>query len=104
MNALKPRTPFQVLIVSEASRLGRGQIETAYALEQLITAGVRVFSYLEDRERTLDSPTEKLLLSVNAFTDEMERDKARQQTTDAMLRKAQADHVKGGEGIRVRQR
>jgi DNA invertase Pin-like site-specific DNA recombinase len=32
MNALKPRPPFQVLIMSEESRLGREAIETAYAL------------------------------------------------------------------------
>ena len=35
MNALKPRAPFQVLVMSEVSRLGREQIETAYALKQL---------------------------------------------------------------------
>src|ERR671910_86507 len=56
MAALKPRPPFQVLIMSEESRLGREAIETAYALKQLITSGVRVFFYLEDRERTFDSP------------------------------------------------
>jgi len=42
------------LIMSEESRLGREAIETAYALKQLVTGGVRVFFYLEDRERTLD--------------------------------------------------
>jgi DNA invertase Pin-like site-specific DNA recombinase len=63
MNALRPRAPFQALIMSEESRLGREAIETAYALKQLLTAGVRVFFYLEDRERTLESPTDKLLLS-----------------------------------------
>ena len=42
MNALKPRAPFNVLIMSEESRLGREQIETAYALEQLVSAGVHV--------------------------------------------------------------
>jgi hypothetical protein len=31
--------------MSEESRLGREQIETAYALKQIITAGVRVFYY-----------------------------------------------------------
>jgi hypothetical protein len=31
MNALKPKPPFQVLMMSEESRLGREQIETAYA-------------------------------------------------------------------------
>ena len=43
MNALKPRPAFQVLVMSEDSRLGREAVETAYALKQIITAGVRVF-------------------------------------------------------------
>src|SRR5438270_12095680 len=43
MNALKPRPRFQVLVMSEESRLGREAIETAYALKQLVQAGVRVF-------------------------------------------------------------
>ena len=96
MNALKPKAPFQVLIMSEESRLGREAIETAYALKQLVTGGVRVFFYLEDRERTLDSPTDKIMLSLTTFADELEREKARQRTHDAMLRKARAGHVTGG--------
>ena len=90
MATLKPRPPFQVLIMSEESRLGREAIETAYALKQLIAAGVRVFFYLEDRERTLDSPTDKVLLSLTAFADELEREKARQRVTDSMSRHARA--------------
>jgi site-specific DNA recombinase len=96
MNALKPKPTFQVLIMSEESRLGREAIETAYALKQLVTAGVRVFFYLEDRERTLDSPTDKIMLSLTTFADELEREKARQRTYDAMARKARAGHVTGG--------
>jgi site-specific DNA recombinase len=96
MNALKPLPSFQVLIMSEESRLGREAIETAYALKQLVTAGVRVFFYLEDRERTLDSPTDKIMLSLTAYADELEREKARLRTYDAMLRKAKAGHVTGG--------
>jgi DNA invertase Pin-like site-specific DNA recombinase len=96
MNALKPRPAFQVLIMSEESRLGREQLEVGYALKQIIQAGVRVFCYLEDRERTLDSPTDKIMLSLTAFADELERDKARQRTYDAMQRKARAGHVTGG--------
>ena len=96
MNALKPRPPFEVLIMSEESRLGRESIETAYALKQLVQAGVRVFFYLEDHERTLDSPTDKIMLSLTAFADELEREKARQRTYDAMQRKAKAGHVTGG--------
>jgi len=96
MNALKPRPTFQMLIMSEESRLGREAIETAYALKQIVNAGVRVFFYLEDRERTLDSPTDKIMLSLTAFADELEREKARQRTYDTMLRKAKAGHVTGG--------
>ena len=96
MAALSPAPPFQVLVMSEESRLGRESIETAYALKQLIAAGVRVFFYLEDRERTLDSPTDKIMLSLTAFADELEREKARQRVTDTMVRKAQAGHVTGG--------
>ena len=96
MNALKPRPSFQVLVMSEESRLGREAIETAYSLKQIVLAGVRVFFYLEDRERTLDSPTDKIMLSLTAFADELEREKARQRTYDAMQRKARAGHVTGG--------
>ena len=96
MAALKPRAPFDVLIMSEESRLGRESIETAFALKQLVQADVRVFFYLEDRERTLDSPTDKIMMSLTAFADELEREKARQRTYDAMLAKAKAGHVTGG--------
>jgi DNA invertase Pin-like site-specific DNA recombinase len=93
MNALKPRPPFQMLIMSEESRLGREQIETAYALKQIMDAGVRVFFYLEDRERTLDNALDKMMLSLTNFAAEMEREKASQRTHDAMLRKAKAQQV-----------
>src|SRR5882724_9416280 len=96
MNALKPRPPFQVLVMSEESRLGREQIETAYALKQIVTAGVRVFFYLEDRERTLDNAMDKVMLSLANFAAELEREKARQRTHDALSRKARALHVTGG--------
>jgi DNA invertase Pin-like site-specific DNA recombinase len=96
LNGLKPRPAFQVLVMSEESRLGREQIETAYLLKQLVTAGVRVFFYLEDTERTLDSPTDKLLLSVSGFASEVERQKASQRTADAFLRMARAGHATGG--------
>jgi site-specific DNA recombinase len=96
MHALKPRPAFQVLIMSEVSRLGREQIETAYALKQLSVAGVRCFSYLEDRELLMESATDKFLLGAVTFAADLEREKARQRTRDAMVRKAHAGHVTGG--------
>jgi site-specific DNA recombinase len=96
MNALEPRPRFQVLIMSEESRLGREAIETGWTLKKIIDAGVRVFFYLEDRERTLDTAMDKVMLSLTNFASEMEREKARQRTYDAMLRKAKALQVTGG--------
>src|SRR4029453_17577257 len=49
-----------------------------------------------DRERTLDSPIEKVMLSIQTMADEMEREKARQRMVDTMSRKARAGHVTGG--------
>ncbi len=94
--ALKPKPSFQVLIVSEESRLGRESIETAYVIKQLVTADVRLFFYLEDKERTLDTPLDKIMLQLTNFADEMERERARSRTYDAMVRKAKAGHVTGG--------
>src|SRR6185295_9190884 len=96
MNALKPRPAFHILIMSEESRLGRESIETSYALKQIMDAGARVFFYLEDRERTLDNALDKVMLSLANFASEMERERAKQRTYDAMLRKAKAGHVTGG--------
>src|SRR5262249_32369259 len=94
--SLTPRPPFQVLVMSEESRLGREAIETAWVLKRITDAGVRVFFYLDDRERTLDSPTDKVMLSLTAFAAETERDRSRVRTHDALMRKAKAGHVTGG--------
>ncbi len=95
MNALKPRPSFQVLIMSEESRLGRESIETAYSLKTITDAGVRVFFYLEDRERKLDSAMDKVMFSLASFGAEVEREKCRQRTHDAMRRKAERKEVTG---------
>ena len=96
MNALKPHPPFQVLIMSEESRLGRESIQCGYVLKQILDAGVRVFFYLDDKERTLDSALDKVMLSLTNFASEVERERAKQRVYDAMLRKAKACHVTGG--------
>jgi DNA invertase Pin-like site-specific DNA recombinase len=88
MNALKPRPCLQVLMMSEVSRLGREQIETAYAMKQITEAGVAVWSYLDDRRRVLDPAMDKVMLSLVNVADEVERERARARTYDAMRRKA----------------
>ncbi len=101
MNALKPKPPFQVLVVSGEDRIGRESIEVSYALKQLVTADVRVFCYLTDTERTLDSAMEKAMLALQTMADETEREKARQRTYDAMLRKAASGTCHWRPSIRV---
>ena len=97
MNALKPRPPFQVLVMSEESRLGREAIETGVRAE---AARDRPACACSSTSRTASGrstrPTDKIMLSLTAFADELEREKARQRTYDAMLRKAKAGHVTGG--------
>lgn len=96
MSALKPKPPFQILIMSEESRLGREQIKTAYALQQLTDAGVQVWFYLSDQERKLETAMDKIMGSLAGFASEIEREKAQQRTYDTMKRKATAGHVTGG--------
>lgn len=57
---------------------------------------MQVWCYLDDRQRTIDSPSEKAMLELQGMADELEREKARQRTYDAMVRKARAGHVTGG--------
>lgn len=96
LNALAARPPFQVLVMSEESRLGRESIETAWTLKRITDAGVRVFFYLTDQERTLDTATDKVMMSLTSFAAEMERERACQRTHDALLRRARAGHVANG--------
>src|SRR5688572_19442351 len=70
MQSLQPSPPFQVLIVSESSRLGREAWETGYALKQILKAGVSVFFYLEDRKCSFDHPLDKLQFSIVQAFDE----------------------------------
>jgi site-specific DNA recombinase len=95
MAALKPTPPFQVLIMSESSRLGREAWETGYALKQLLQAGVRVWFYFEDRECTFEHPLDKLQFSIVQAFDEMERQRARQRAIDKATSLARAGHVTG---------
>ena len=67
LGVLTPRAPFRHLIMSEESRLGREQIETSYILKRILDADVRVHYYLDDRERTLDSPMDKMMAGLQHF-------------------------------------
>ena len=65
LNALKPRPPFQVLIVMDQSRLGRDQDEVPVVLRRLTQAEVKVYSYLTGTEITRSSSLEKFQSNAN---------------------------------------
>lgn len=88
--------PFTALITMEPSRLGREQTETAVIVREILRAGVRIFTYSDGREITLDSALDKFTFSALTFVSEMERELARARTREAMRAKAKAGHVAGG--------
>jgi site-specific DNA recombinase len=98
LKALKPKPPFQVLLINDRDRLGREQIETSYVLKLLIRAGVRVFETkgTDGREISFGSSTDKMLMTVENLTAEIEREKNRERTYGALVRKAKRGLVVGG--------
>jgi DNA invertase Pin-like site-specific DNA recombinase len=88
--------PFDALVMSEESRLGRDAVMTMAALQRMVQAGVRVWLYFEDRELVLGSMAENTMTFLRAEFAAEERRKAAQPTYDALARKARAGHVTGG--------
>lgn len=91
----KPR-PFDVLVLMDASRLGRDMAETLALELKIVATGVRVFFYQDGTELLLDTPTQKLVASVTNFASEDYRFQVRAKTRDALRKKAQQGHAVGG--------
>jgi DNA invertase Pin-like site-specific DNA recombinase len=96
LTALKPRAPFEALVVYDKDRIGREQFETSYLLKKIDQAGVRIVEAKGGGAMTFDSPIDKMVMSVLGFAEELERDKARTRTRDALQRKAERGYVAGG--------
>lgn len=94
--ALSPRPPFDVLIVSEQSRLGRDTIRTLAVILQIQDAGVRIFSYLDDREITLEQDIDEVAQFMPAWADSAERKKASQRVRDQKRAKAAQGRLADG--------
>jgi DNA invertase Pin-like site-specific DNA recombinase len=93
---LESTPPFQALIISELSRLGRDPYDTPHCIKKILKAGVRIFSYLDNEEITLHSLADKLKLTVSSIIADGEREAARRRTAEALVRKARAGYVTGG--------
>jgi DNA invertase Pin-like site-specific DNA recombinase len=97
------KAPFDVLIMSEASRLGRDMARNTMYLVEIIEAGVQVWYYLTDERERADSPEQKVMLTLRGFASEVERVKAGQRSRDALVRRAQRGFNAGGRRLRLRQ-
>jgi site-specific DNA recombinase len=87
---------FDVIVMSELSRLGRDQVQTAQVLAQVEAAGVQVHFYLTKEQLRFETAVDRFLVGAVSFAAELEREKAGQRARDALLRKAKAGHSTGG--------
>jgi site-specific DNA recombinase len=87
---------FNVIVMSEPSRLGRDMLRNAYHIGEILEAGVRIFYYLTNEEEKAETPEQKIMLTLKGYASEVERQKASQRSRDALERKAQKGHNAGG--------
>jgi site-specific DNA recombinase len=94
--ALMPRPSFDVVIVSELSRIGRDTVRTPAAVMQIEEAGVEIRSYLNDAPISLADESSEIHTIFNSLAASFERRRSRQRTYDALRRLAEAGAVAGG--------
>ncbi|MEW8462110.1 MAG: recombinase family protein, partial [Candidatus Thiodiazotropha endolucinida] len=87
---------FDVLLMSESSRLGRDMLRNAYHVGEIIDSGVRIFYYLTEEEEKADTPEQKIMITLKSYASEVEREKASQRSRDALERKAMKGYNTGG--------
>jgi len=87
---------FDVLIISELSRIGREQSQTANVLANLQAKGVQIFLYLTKEELKFETAIDKVMVSLVSFAAELEREKSSQRSRDALERKARKGFNTGG--------
>lgn len=93
---LDPAPPFQVLIVSELSRIGRDTVRTPAAVLQIEDAGVVIWSYLSNQRISLADESSEIHTIFDSLAASFERRRASQRTRDAMRRLAERGFVTGG--------
>jgi site-specific DNA recombinase len=96
VTTLDPHPPFQVLIVSELSRIGRDTVRTPYFVQQVEEAGVAIWGYLSDQRISLADESSEIHPIFNSLAASFERRRASQRTRDALRRRAEQGYVTGG--------
>ena len=88
LRMLNRLSEFDVIVMSEQSRLGREQSQTSGVLADIYDSGVRVFLYLTREELRFELAVDKFMVNAVSFAAELEREKASQRVRDALERKA----------------
>ena len=96
MAVLKPRAPFNIVIVSEQKSIGRAMFETGYVIKRLDEAGVEVWGYLENRCITPRDPMEKMVFTMQRSSDEDHRNKTSLRMHEKHTQLARMGYVTGG--------
>ena len=94
-----PQRRFDVLVVTEVSRLGRDQVRTLATISEIVEAGVTIACVIGERHinaATFEDEVATLMLQVETFASTSHRRLSSRRTHDALRRKAEALHVCGG--------
>jgi DNA invertase Pin-like site-specific DNA recombinase len=89
------RPPFDILLVTEQSRLGRDATLTQYAILQIENAGIKVYEARSGQQITTDG-TGAIISSVQGFVSQQERRKIAERQRPAKRRRAEQGLVAGG--------
>lgn len=88
--------PFDVLIVSEQSRLARDTMFTMGLIKRIEECGIQVWAYLDDAQITLGGDMGEVKEFFRAWMGSQERTKAGQRTRTVARRLAEAGRRPGG--------
>src|SRR5713101_1800942 len=89
------KPPFDVLIVSEQSRLGRDTIRTLALIQTITDSGVVIRSYLDDREISVGDEMGEVEGFMKSWAASQERRKAGQRSRSVKARNAASGRPTG---------
>ncbi len=87
---------FDVVVMSEISRLGRDMVRNAVVIDEIRSIGVQIWYYLTAEQEHADTPEQRIMVTLRSFAAEVERAKISQRTRDALERKALRGQNAGG--------
>ncbi len=88
--------PFDVLVMSELSRLGRDMRRTPFYVAEILDSNVAIWCYLNDTEERGDNAEQNLMTSVRAYSDEAYRIRTAERVRSRLRRMAEQGLVTGG--------